>query len=682
MGVGSKLSLLALTIGGVLTVFKKFNNEAAEKKKRLEEASLAMAKAADASRSEYEEVSRLTREYEQLGKIVNPTTDEKKRLTEIQDLLNSKYLTEAERLDLVNGKYEDNIALLREASAERLKEAEFFNKQRLEIAQMAVNTMERRANDNKDGWLSRFFGSFKRHGINGTIDEQINQIITIMDSDIDKSSKEYTRLNERLNELIKAREELIDASHNMAEVERMKNGETEARIEITEKATASINRHAEVAGTVSERLKYFGNETAKNNNALKEAQRSLQGYEKELRSLDFQIRSGNGTETAIARQQELNGKLETAKARVQSLTNEQKYLELQLNATNKEYREFIRESIYSADALRRFERETKLLSSAFDEMNEHKSISIDTMLALMDAGYAAIIQRDKETGAVRINAEAYRDLAKAKLEAQQADYTAQMSELRRERYMVQNSIGRHNADTSVARLHEIDNQIRALELQSHAVAQIAESIDDVVKGNYGRGSSFYQKELDRIENERIDFEKQAEKDRKALEKQMEKDRQSAERQAEKDRKAAEKQAEKDRKALEKLLAPDKFGNNIISITSYIPTIWDDVDTVNRKLEQGLGVSVVGQSTSGKLVSGLETIADNAGSISVPTARSDITSAATLCDVVSAINELRDSPHPRQPLEVNLLIGDGMIGRAVINDINEITERNGESPLLR
>ena len=124
------------------------------------------------------------------------------------------------------------------------------------------------------------------------------------------------------------------------------------------------------------------------------------------------------------------------------------------------------------------------------------------------------------------------------------------------------------------------------------------------------------------------------------------------------------------------------GGNVISITSFIPTIWDDVETANKKLRKGLGASVVGNSSTGKLVSGLETIADNAGNVSVPGARVITTAKeATLQDVVTAINGLKGSA-PKQPLTVNVLVPRGVVGQAAIDDINEFTERNGRSPLIR
>jgi hypothetical protein len=87
--------------------------------KRLEEAVQSLTRSSDATRREYDEVSRLIREYERIGSQTNITSDEKNKLAEIQNTLNNKYLTEAERLDLINGKYSDNIALLQQIAGLR-----------------------------------------------------------------------------------------------------------------------------------------------------------------------------------------------------------------------------------------------------------------------------------------------------------------------------------------------------------------------------------------------------------------------------------------------------------------------------------------------------------------------------------------------------------------------------------
>ncbi|MBS1461350.1 MAG: hypothetical protein HP018_01320 [Ruminiclostridium sp.] len=74
------------------------------------------------------------------------------------------------------------------------------------------------------------------------------------------------------------------------------------------------------------------------------------------------------------------------------------------------------------------------------------------------------------------------------------------------------------------------------------------------------------------------------------------------------------------------------GTQNINITSCIPTVWDDVSTSNAKLAAGIGASKVGNSKSGKLISGLSA----ASKVSASAEKAD----ATLNDVVSELKKLK------------------------------------------
>ena len=66
-----------------------------------------------------------------------------------------------------------------------------------------------------------------------------------------------------------------------------------------------------------------------------------------------------------------------------------------------------------------------LLNKALSEQTEQKTLSVDTTLALIDAGYTAAIVIDQETGAVTLNKEAYIAIAKAKIDDQIASLETQ-----------------------------------------------------------------------------------------------------------------------------------------------------------------------------------------------------------------------------------------------------------------
>lgn len=68
------------------------------------------------------------------------------------------------------------------------------------------------------------------------------------------------------------------------------------------------------------------------------------------------------------------------------------------------------------------------LASAYAEQGKNGNISYDTMLKLIDAGYTQCISLDNETGKIKLNTEAYKELAKAKLASQIVEYDAKIAE--------------------------------------------------------------------------------------------------------------------------------------------------------------------------------------------------------------------------------------------------------------
>ena len=115
------------------------------------------------------------------------------------------------------------------------------------------------------------------------------------------------------------------------------------------------------------------------------------------------------------------------------------------------------------------------------------------------------------------------------------------------------------------------------------------------------------------------------------------------------------------------------GTQNISITSYIPTVWDDVDTANAKLAAGIGASKVGNSKSGKLISGLS----SASKVSASAEKAD----ATLNDVVSELKKLKTAQEKMQyTLDVTLKTNEYTLAKATVKGIKKIQKQTGKSPL--
>lgn len=90
------------------------------------------------------------------------------------------------------------------------------------------------------------------------------------------------------------------------------------------------------------------------------------------------------------------------------------------------------------------------LASAYSEQVKNGSISYNTMLKLIDAGYAQCISLDNETGKLKLSTQAYKELAKAKLASQIAEYNSTLSVT--PRINSQGDLNLYNAETAQARL--------------------------------------------------------------------------------------------------------------------------------------------------------------------------------------------------------------------------------------
>lgn len=140
-----------------------------------------------------------------------------------------------------------------------------------------------------------------------------------------------------------------------------------------------------------------------------------------------------------------------------------------------------------------------------------------------------------------------------------------------------------------------------------------------------------------------------------------------------------------KKSQEKATSSSKGKSNgtVISIDSYIPTLWDNVEEQNAKLVAGVGIGLAGNSNTAKQIRG---ITDNFGNVSADISSASSSSVSktesTLSDVVSAIKALEKSDENRHiSLYVDLKARDLAIGRVAVQDINDITRMNGKSPLI-
>ena len=139
------------------------------------------------------------------------------------------------------------------------------------------------------------------------------------------------------------------------------------------------------------------------------------------------------------------------------------------------------------------------LASAYSEQVKNGSISYNTMLKLIDAGYAQCISLDNETGKLKLNTQAYKELAKAKLASQIADYNETLSET--PRINSQGDLDLYNASTTQARLERdalqsmydnFDTYMEAGSFSSNASSKSSSSDNE-----YKKASEAYKTEADK-----------------------------------------------------------------------------------------------------------------------------------------------------------------------------------------
>lgn len=135
--LGLSLAISAV-IAGISKLINKEKEAQEQAKKRAEEAKARRKEAVESIKSYDDEVTAIQDLVSQYVKIVSSTSDlsvEKEKLLSIQDQIIDKYGAEAEGIDLVNGKLEDNINLLLQSQEEKNKQWQRENYQAVEDAE-------------------------------------------------------------------------------------------------------------------------------------------------------------------------------------------------------------------------------------------------------------------------------------------------------------------------------------------------------------------------------------------------------------------------------------------------------------------------------------------------------------------------------------------------------------------
>lgn len=146
--------------------------------------------------------------------------------------------------------------------------------------------------------------------------------------------------------------------------------------------------------------------------------------------------------------------------------------------------------------------EMDTLSSALKEQKEKGSLSVSTTLELADAGYAAALSINKETGAITLNKAAYIEIARVKLDKQISDIEGQKRaidnaiSLEREAQAALTDAWAYTLlRESQAKVTDMEGQSRAYEVQIAALEKLKASLGSVTTAS-SKAKTQAEKNLD------------------------------------------------------------------------------------------------------------------------------------------------------------------------------------------
>lgn len=117
------IGVIATLISAVVIGIKELSNAAAKSTEAINETIRANKEQMDILIAEYGQLNIIIKQYTNLQEQYAKTGEGVEQLKDLQEELISQYGRQAEGIDLVNGKYEDNIELMRKAQEATLKQA-------------------------------------------------------------------------------------------------------------------------------------------------------------------------------------------------------------------------------------------------------------------------------------------------------------------------------------------------------------------------------------------------------------------------------------------------------------------------------------------------------------------------------------------------------------------------------
>lgn len=459
---GGVLIVSAVIAGYVAYIneLDKASERAAEKVQKLTESAKELNEEAESGRESAKSLQGLAEQYKEITQSEDTDAEKKERLSEIQRDLNELYEQEAKQIDLVNGKYEENIEKIEELSETKLAYLRAKALEAVESTEEAVKTAQSiLANgmsqyNNSSAWVFDF---------------EVNE---------DKTITEGTRA---MREIL----ENIAGEYGIGDIITGLDGDGRGTITLNFDDSAienlDLQAQADFIQEILDKMRELGLET--------------EFYDNYAALYELWESKSNVIQANIDAQEEYN---KLCGDTSESLLDEKKAEEAAAQAAIDRAAASVQANTQTAHSLEEIEKaaqdcrkatgelakETKSLSSAFAEQNEDGSLSVDTVLSLVDAGYAAALAVDAETGAVRLDTEAYKELAKAKIEAQKADLLEQRAQATQENIEKMKLASGSGDHKRIAELQKANKSI-VVEYDVQIAALDSIDLDKVTSGTYG-----------------------------------------------------------------------------------------------------------------------------------------------------------------------------------------------------
>ena len=361
-------TLAATAVSGIITFISTTNN-ATQSVEELSQAASELSDEAQNSADKAKTLEEVLAKYEEASSNMQTAAEKTETLKTLQEQLNTAYGNTSQAIDLVNGSYDENIKKIKEATEAEKENARIK-------AQAAVNAdNEAQRKLSSDGFL------------------------------ISTNSESY---NEDLNRW----QEYVYGTGNafayQKDIEIFGNPVYGHRDDNNIGLSIGGNTYKQRADallTILERMKADGRETDHMYTVLAQKYEYYSNLAKEAADHEKLLAFAMG-ETAIAADNESDSIDDDSDSKGRNSSATQNLSE----ATS--------DLVKSLDEV----------ASAYAEQEKNGSLSYDTMLKLIDAGYAQCISLDTETGKIKLNAEAYKELAQAKLAAQIAEYDTMLNE--------------------------------------------------------------------------------------------------------------------------------------------------------------------------------------------------------------------------------------------------------------